>query len=259
LWVNGDSTRLEQIVTNLLTNAVKYTPPRGSITIVAAAEDDRVVIRVADTGIGIDPGLLPHIFERFIQADTGPARGHGGLGLGLTLVKHFVEVHGGQVTAQSEGAGRGSVFTVSLPAAPARASSPVPPPAPVSMRRRVLLVEDQVDAREMMRFALEIAGHEVTQAEDGPSAVAAVEGANHDIAFIDIGLPGYSGYEVARQVRAIRGSGIVLVALTGYGQPADRAKAESAGFDYHLVKPVDLDRVSKLLDALPAPASAAHT
>jgi CheY-like chemotaxis protein len=252
MWVNGDPTRLEQIVTNLLTNAVKYTPAGGSVRIVAAAEAGRVVIRVSDTGIGIEPALLPHIFERFIQADTGPARGHGGLGLGLTLVKYFVEVHGGQVSAASEGAGRGSVFTVSLPAAPAMVSSAMPSAPAPSSRRRVLLVEDQVDAREMMRIALEIAGHEVTVADDGPSAVAAAAKVNPDIAFVDIGLPGFNGYEVARQVRALRGDTIVLVALTGYGQPSDRADSESAGFDHHLVKPVDLDKVTDLLDALPA-------
>jgi signal transduction histidine kinase/ActR/RegA family two-component response regulator len=251
LWVHGDPTRLEQIVTNLLTNAIKYTPAGGSVRVVAGAEDDRIVIRVADTGIGIEPELLPHIFERFIQADTGPARGHGGLGLGLTLVKHFVELHRGEVSAASDGAGRGSVFTVSLPTAPATPTAVAPIPAPVATRRRVLLVEDQVDAREMMRFALELAGHDVTEANDGPSAVAAVADTNPHIAFVDIGLPGFNGYEVARQVRAMRGRAIVLVALTGYGQPSDREQSEGAGFDHHLVKPVDLDRVIELLDALP--------
>jgi signal transduction histidine kinase/CheY-like chemotaxis protein len=251
LWVHGDPTRLEQIVANLLTNAIKYTPAGGSVRVVAGAEDDRIVIRVADTGIGIEPELLPHIFERFIQADTGPARGHGGLGLGLTLVKHFVELHRGEVSAASDGAGRGSVFTVSLPTAPATPTAVAPIPAPVATRRRVLLVEDQVDAREMMRFALELAGHDVTEANDGPSAVAAVADTNPHIAFVDIGLPGFNGYEVARQVRAMRGRAIVLVALTGYGQPSDREQSEGAGFDHHLVKPVDLDRVIELLDALP--------
>jgi signal transduction histidine kinase/CheY-like chemotaxis protein len=251
LWVHGDPTRLEQIVANLLTNAIKYTPAGGSVRVVAGAEDDRIVIRVADTGIGIEPELLPHIFERFIQADTGPARGHGGLGLGLTLVKHFVELHRGEVSAASDGAGRGSVFTVSLPTAPATPTAVAPIPAPVATRRRVLLVEDQVDAREMMRFALELAGHDVTEANDGPSAVAAVADTNPHIAFVDIGLPGFNGYEVARRVRAMRGRAIVLVALTGYGQPSDREQSEGAGFDHHLVKPVDLDRVIELLDALP--------
>ena len=251
LWVNGDATRLEQIVTNLLTNAVKYTPAGGTVRVVAAAEGDEVVIRVADTGIGIDPALLPHIFERFIQADTGPARGHGGLGLGLTLVKHFVELHRGRVSATSEGTGRGSVFTVALPAAPAASKPAAPPAAAVSRGHRVLLVEDQVDAREMMRFALEIAGHEVIAVDDGPRAVAAVADIDPDVAFVDIGLPGFNGYEVARQVRAMRGSAIVLVALTGYGQPSDRAESEEAGFDHHLVKPVDLEKVIALLAALP--------
>jgi signal transduction histidine kinase/ActR/RegA family two-component response regulator len=258
LWVRGDPTRLEQIVTNLLTNAVKYTPATGTVRVVAAADGDRVVIRVVDTGIGIDPGLLPHIFERFIQADTGPARSHGGLGLGLTLVKHFVELHGGRVSATSEGTGLGSAFTVSLPAAPAASRPGAPPAAAGTTKRRVLLVEDQVDAREMMRFALEIAGHQVTEVDDGPSAVAAVAEINPDVAFVDIGLPGFNGYEVARQVRAMRGNAIVLVALTGYGQPSDRAESESAGFDHHLVKPVDLEKVIELLDALPHIAPAAR-
>jgi len=257
LWVNGDSTRLEQIVTNLLTNAVKYTPAGGAVRVAASGDVNRVVIRVADSGIGIDPGLLPHIFERFIQADTGPARGHGGLGLGLTLVKHFVEVHGGQVTAASDGVGRGSVFTVSLPAGSANAPAAVAAAPQAFTRRRVLLVEDQIDAREMMRFALELAGHEVTEAEDGPHAVAAAVDGCYDIAFVDIGLPGFNGYDVARQIRALRGDTMTLVALTGYGQPADRAEAETAGFDHHLVKPVDLDKVTALLESLPAPETLA--
>ena len=193
-------------------------------------EGDRVVIRVADTGIGIDPALLPHIFERFIQADTGPARGHGGLGLGLTLVKHFVELHGGRVSAASDGDGRGSVFTVSLPACAGGSEPAVAAAPPCSSGRRVLLVEDQVDAREMMRFALEIAGHEVTEAERRPACGRCRRPTSYpDIAFVDIGLPGFNGYEVARQVRAMRGSAIVLVALTGYGQPSDRAESEDAG------------------------------
>jgi signal transduction histidine kinase/ActR/RegA family two-component response regulator len=259
LWVNGDPTRLEQIVTNLLTNAIKYTPAGGSVRVVAGAEGDRIVIRVADTGIGIEPKLLPHIFERFIQADTGPARSHGGLGLGLTLVKHFVGLHHGEVSAASDGVGSGSVFTVSLPTAPPKPSAVAPALALVATRRRVLLVEDQVDAREMMRFALEFAGHYVTEASDGPSAVAAVADTNPHIAFVDIGLPGFNGYEVARRVRAMRGRAIVLVALTGYGQPSDREQSEGAGFDHHLVKPVDLDRVIELLDALPEPDAATRT
>jgi CheY-like chemotaxis protein/anti-sigma regulatory factor (Ser/Thr protein kinase) len=257
--VNGDPTRLEQIVTNLLTNAIKYTPSGGSVRVVAGAEGDRIVIRVADTGIGIEPKLLPHIFERFIQADTGPARSHGGLGLGLTLVKHFVELHRGEVSAASDGVGRGSVFTVSLPTAPPKPPAVAPALALVATRRRVLLVEDQVDAREMMRFALELAGHYVTEASDGPSAVAAVADTNPQIAFVDIGLPGFNGYEVARRVRAMRGRAIVLVALTGYGQPSDREQSEGAGFDHHLVKPVDLDRVIELLDALPEHEAATRT
>jgi signal transduction histidine kinase/CheY-like chemotaxis protein len=256
LWVRGDSTRLEQIVTNLLTNALKYTPADGSVRVEVSAESDAVVIRVADTGIGIDPTLLPHIFDRFIQADTGPARSQGGLGLGLTLVRFFVDLHGGQVSAASEGAGRGSVFTVSLPAIAAPAAATNAPAARASSRRRLLLVEDQVDAREMMRFALEIAGHEVFEAADGPSAIARAADLNPDVAFIDIGLPGFNGYEVARQLRAAHGRAIILVALTGYGQPSDRAESETAGFDHHLVKPVDLDKVNALLDQLPQPEPA---
>jgi signal transduction histidine kinase/CheY-like chemotaxis protein len=251
LWVRGDATRLEQIVSNLIMNAIKYTPPEGSIRIEAAHDADRVVLRIMDTGVGIDAALLPRIFDRFIQGDGGPARVQGGLGLGLTLVKHFVELHDGTVSAASRGSGLGSVFTVSLPAAlPVSSDAPLASPS-FPTRRRVLLVEDQADAREMMRFVLELAGHEVTEASDGPTALNAVARTAPEVAFVDIGLPGINGYEVARQVRAMRGRAVVLIALTGYGQPADRARAEEAGFDLHLVKPVDLTQVTELLERLP--------
>ena len=251
IWVDGDPTRLEQIVTNLLTNALKYTPPTGTIHVTTARERDQIVLRVADDGIGIDARLLPRIFDQFIQADRGPARTEGGLGLGLTLVKHLVELHGGTVTAASDGPGRGSVFTVHLPAAspPAAAQPSLSTPSPT--RRRVVLVEDQADAREMMRLSLELSGHEVFEAGDGPGAVEVLLRIVPDIAFVDLGLPIFDGYEVARRVRSVHGPTIVLIALTGYGQPEDRARAEAAGFDLHLVKPVDPEVVSELVSVLP--------
>jgi signal transduction histidine kinase/CheY-like chemotaxis protein len=260
VWVNGDSTRLEQVVTNLLTNALKYTPAVGTIHISVRREEGQAALRVRDTGIGIDAALLPKIFDQFIQADSGPARSEGGLGLGLTLVKHLVELHGGRVTAASDGPGRGSLFTVWLPimlpeASPRRATAT----PPLGARRRVLLVEDQADARTMMKISLELSGHEVFEAQDGPAGVEAVQQHAPDVAFVDLGLPGFDGYEVARQVRSARGHGVVLIALTGYGQPEDRERAEAAGFDLHLVKPVDPAQLSDLIAGFPAGSGFSRT
>ena len=257
LWVNGDATRLEQVVTNLLTNAVKFTPPAGSIHVAVSRAGDCADLRVADTGMGIEPSLLPRIFDQFVQADRGPARSDGGLGLGLTLVKGLVELHGGSVLAASAGPGQGSVFIVRLPTttAPARVGSIDAPP---SGRRRIVVVEDQVDARQMMRLALELAGHEVFEADDGPSGLASIDRIVPDVALIDLGLPGFDGCELARQVRATHGEAMMLIALTGYGQPEDRQRAEAAGFNVHVVKPVDPIRLTALTGAVPSAGAAAN-
>jgi signal transduction histidine kinase/ActR/RegA family two-component response regulator len=252
-WVDVDAIRLQQVLTNLVTNALKYTPPGGTIRVGVGAEYGRAVLRVEDTGIGISQEMLPRIFDLFSQGDRGPDRSQGGLGIGLTLVKRLVELHGGTVEATSAGPDRGSVFTVHLPAvSPSRTADPAPSLQAPSRPRRVMVVEDQADAREVLRFALNLAGHQVFEAADGPRAIETVARCLPDVAIIDIGLPGCDGYEVARQVRQTsHGQTIFLVALTGYGQPEDRRRAEEAGFDLHVVKPVDPERLSAIVASAP--------
>lgn len=245
LWVQGDATRLEQIVTNLMTNALKFTPAGGAVCVSLRRAGRWLELRVADTGIGIEAHLLPRIFDQFVQADPGPARSLGGLGLGLTIVKHLAAAHGGEVKVASDGTNRGAVFAVRLP----RTDPPgdtAPAGVRLSARRRVLIVEDQDDARQMMRAALELAGHEVFEAADGPDGVRAAEQFRPNVAFVDIGLPGFDGVELARQVRARLGDQMVLVAVTGYGQPEDRRRTAEAGFAAHVVKPVDPATLAEL-------------
>jgi signal transduction histidine kinase/CheY-like chemotaxis protein len=241
VWVCADPTRLDQVVLNLLTNAMKFTPAGGTIRVRVGPEGDEAVLRVEDTGVGISPELLPRVFDLFTQGERGLDRRHGGLGIGLTLVRRLVEMHGGRVEAHSPG-GRGSEFIVRLP----RIASPVELPgslatrdrAETRVRRRVLLVEDNADAREMVRAALELAGHEVHEAADGEAGLAAARALAPDIAIVDVGLPGLDGYEIARRLR-LEQPGVRLIALTGYGRVQDRERALMAGFDEHLVKPVD--------------------
>jgi signal transduction histidine kinase len=252
VWVEADETRLEQVVTNLVANALKFTPPEGSVTVSVRAEHREAVLEVQDTGIGMTPDLIGRVFDLFAQGVQTPDRAHGGLGIGLTLVRHLVERHGGTVTAHSAGPGRGSVFTVRLPAieTPSRPLTSAPERR-ASAPRRVLIVEDNEDAREMMRFALEYEGHTVLTAADGPAGITLAASAGPDIALIDIGLPGVDGYEVARRIRAVRGRTITLVALTGYGGSDDRERAEQAGFDVHLVKPVEPAKLADVIGAAP--------
>jgi CheY-like chemotaxis protein/two-component sensor histidine kinase len=242
LSLRGDRVRLEQIFSNLLQNAVKYTPRGGSVLLSAAAEATKAVVRVKDSGVGIEDVMLHRVFDLFAQADKSLDRAHGGLGIGLTLVRSLVQLHGGTVSATSAGLGRGSEFRVELPLA---ASDPrrLNPPSLVQARKtssaRVVLVEDGDDIRDMLRELLEMEGHVVYTAQDGPTGVERILEVEPDVAFVDIGLPAFDGYEVARQVRA-RGSRTRLVALTGYGQSGDRAHARASGFDQHLTKPIDL-------------------
>jgi signal transduction histidine kinase len=249
-WVNADETRVEQIVSNLLGNALKYTPAGGSVGVRVEAQDDQAVLEVADTGVGIPPELIGNVFDLFVQGERAPDRVQGGLGLGLTLVRALVSMHGGTVEARSAGAGKGAVFTVRLP----RIAAPTPPapagaPRPrAAVRRRVLVIEDNEDARLMLRTMLELAGHEVHESADGPSGVAMAAAVAPDIALIDVGLPGLDGYEVARRIRAGRhGPSMRLIAVTGYGQAEDRRRALDAGFDAHLSKPVSQDRLAELI------------
>jgi PAS domain S-box-containing protein len=246
VWVSADLTRIEQIVTNLVSNAMKYTPAGGDIVVSVHPEGGQAVLLVRDTGLGIRPELLPRVFDLFVQGDRSLERTSGGLGIGLTLVRHLVALHGGTVEAASPGPGRGSTFTVRLPAIAVPAiAGPLVVPAPAGAPRRVLIVEDNDDAREMLREFLQLLGHEVHEARDGDAAVDLAIRVEPDLALIDIGLPGIDGYEVARRIRR-RIANVRLVALTGYGQPDDRQRALAAGFDVHVVKPVDTEQLQRL-------------
>lgn len=247
-WINGDATRIEQIAVNLITNALKFTPPGRSIRIQVTQEAATAVLRVADDGVGIAPSLLPHIFELFVQGHAGIDRARSGLGIGLTLVKQLAEVHGGSVEAWSDGPGRGATVTVRFPLIATPAPELPRPAARAQAPRRILIVEDNADAREMLRIMLELRHHTVREAADGPSAIEAAKEFQPDIAIIDIGLPGLDGYEVARHLRTSGGTpGLRLIAITGYGQSKDALRAREAGFDAHLVKPVHPDRLAELL------------
>ncbi len=253
LYVEADPMRLEQIVVNVLNNAAKYTPPEGRISVTAYEDGGHAVLRVLDTGMGISAEMLPRIFEPFTQGDQSLAHTSGGLGVGLTLVRRLVELHGGRVWAESEGPGLGSTFTIRLPlsltpvqpAAAAVASAPARWPAAA-----VLLIEDNADARQTLRTLLEHEGHRVEEAANGASGLVRAEVTRPDIVLIDIGLPGIDGYEVARRIRSERGTAPILVAISGYGQADDRRRSLEAGFDAHLTKPVSADHLSDVLATL---------
>jgi signal transduction histidine kinase/DNA-binding response OmpR family regulator len=255
LLAEADPVRLAQVLENLLHNASKYTEPGGHALLSAGREGEEIVVRVSDDGMGIAPDLLPRVFEPFVQAHQPPNRRRGGLGLGLTVVRSLVELHGGRISARSDGPGRGSTFEVRLPALPADARLPAGgEPAPRSVARpgngharlRVAVVEDNADIRETLRELLQLHGHEVLEAVDGPSGLELVLAETPDVALVDIGLPGMDGYAVAERVRAA-GSSVRLVALTGYGRLEDRARSGGVGFDAHLVKPVELDELTRAL------------
>ena len=252
VWVDGDASRLEQILTNLVANALKYTLPGGTIRLIVGDEHGTATLRVSDTGIGIAPDLMPQVFDLFTQEDRGLDRAQGGLGIGLTLVRYLVELHGGSVEARSDGPNQGSEFIVRLPAisppvVSTRETIAAPPSPPPSGPRRVLVVEDQTDVRDSLRLVLEDAGYQVFEATDGPGAIEAVERYEPAAAIIDIGLPGFDGYEVAKRVRRMsHGPTMLLVALTGYG-PQTRSRAREAGFDLHLIKPVKAAQLHELL------------
>ncbi|HSE93113.1 MAG TPA: response regulator [Methylomirabilota bacterium] len=250
ITVDADFDRLEQVVTNLLVNAAKYTDRGGCIHVEVRADGDEAVVRVRDTGIGISAEMLPRLFDLFTQGRQALDRAQGGLGIGLTLVRRLVELHGGSVAAASEGPGRGSVFTVRLPRA-TREKIDDGGRGPGQGDRaplRILLVEDSRDTRETLRSLLELAGHEVHEAADGFEAVRVACRVNPQLALIDIGLPGLDGLQVASRIRdTAEGNAVVLVAVTGYGQLTDRRKALAAGFDLHLTKPVEPERLDEVL------------
>lgn len=249
-YVMADPSRLEQIITNLLVNAVKYTPAGGSISCGIDAAQGRALLRVSDDGIGISPDLLPHIFDMFMRAEQAARRAEGGLGLGLTLVRNLVEIHGGTIQAFSEGTGQGSEFVVELPLAVGLyedQSSPDTVAQPAG-QMRVLVVDDNHDVALTLAALVRYNGHEVRTAHDGPAAIEAAASYRPQLVLIDIGLPGMDGYEVARTLRGQFGlNDAVLAALTGYGQEEDRRRSEEAGFDRHIVKPI---RTETLLDLL---------
>jgi PAS domain S-box-containing protein len=249
----ADPLRMAQILSNLLTNAAKYTDPEGQIQLTASVAAEEVVIRVADTGIGIAPEALPSMFEMFAQ---GPARRgsstDGGLGIGLALTKGLVELHGGRIEARSDGPGRGSEFTVWLPRRPVaeaqQAAAPAPAPA---AKRRVLIADDNRDSAQTLAALLRMEGHEVAVVHDGPQALTAFADFEPEVVLLDVGMPGLNGYEVALRIRRIRprraAALVLLIAITGWGQESDRERAFAAGFDHHLTKPVDWQRLTELI------------
>jgi signal transduction histidine kinase len=250
-WVDGDSTRLEQITSNLIDNALKYTPPGGRIEVRTWTENDDVVLSVRDTGVGISADLLPHVFDVFVQGASTLDRSQGGLGIGLSLVRRLAELHGGDIEAESKGPGGGSTFTMRLPRVEHQVA---PTPAPASNsghgKPTVLLIEDNEDGREMMTMMLGCYGYQVQSAADGLLGVAAAQRNQPDLALVDIGLPGIDGYEVARRLRADPATrDIKLIALTGYGLADDLRRVMDAGFDRHLVKPVDIDQLMEAIDS----------
>jgi signal transduction histidine kinase len=248
LAVDADPDRLAQVVFNLLSNAAKYSPRGSPIVLRAWREAGRVLFSVKDDGMGIPPELIERVFDMFVQHEQALARSEGGLGLGLTIVRSLVELHGGQVIAKSAGVGKGSEFTVELPAARAPASPVASPAAPPARApgRRVLVVDDNVDAAGALEALLKTLGHDVLVVHDGPAALSSAPAFRPEIALLDIGLPGMDGYELARRFTQ-RCAGTKLVALTGYGLESDRARSAQAGFSEHLVKPVELARLDQVL------------
>jgi len=257
----GDETRLAQVVTNLVENAVKYTPPGGHVELRVEARDDAAILTVRDDGTGIPAELMPRIFDLFAQGERTLDRAQGGLGLGLTVVRSLVEQHGGSVEAASDGASKGATFVVRLPRMnePSSAAAADARPSPVRAHR-IVLVDDNADARAALAAQLQTAGHEVETADDGPSAVATIRRVEPDLAIVDIGLPGFDGLEVARRVRADSTlAAVTLIALSGYGGPHDRAMALAAGFSEYWVKPFEESALEKALSALPARREASLT
>jgi CheY-like chemotaxis protein len=261
LVVEADPFRLAQAITNLLTNAAKFSPPGGRIEVRADGADGEARISVRDTGMGIAPDLLPRVFDQFVQERQPLDRSHGGLGLGLSIVHNLVALHGGTISAHSEGPGRGSEFVIRLPAttglaahsdqtAESNTAAAVSPPAG---EVRVLVVDDNQDAADMLVAALSARGYVVRQALDGLAALQVCSEFTPHVALLDLGLPVIDGYELAARLRQLPTlEGLGLCAVTGYGQDADRARSQAAGFHRHLVKPIDLDVLERVVDELSA-------
>jgi signal transduction histidine kinase/CheY-like chemotaxis protein len=252
VWVDADRTRLEQVLTNLVVNAVQHTASGGQIAVTISPRGDAVEIAVADDGDGMDPETAARVFELFYQAGQGPERKRGGLGIGLTLAKRIVDLHGGSIEVASAGPGWGATFTLRLPAIPAQSSRRAGTQGAMlqGTSRRVVIVEDSEDARVSLQLVLEAEGHDVRTAADGPSGVDVITRWRPDVAVVDIGLPGMDGYGVASKVRAA-GLRTPLVALTGYGLPEDKQRALNSGFDAHLTKPAAIEQLLSLIAAAP--------
>jgi signal transduction histidine kinase len=266
VWLDADAMRLAQVFVNLLTNAAKYTDADGHITVEVALEGRSATVHITDNGIGIEPAMQEKIFEMFTQVDQSLERGRAGLGVGLTLARQLVELHGGRIAVASAGLGQGARFSVTLPVAehpPAAAAAPSPPPLPAAGNRRagdgageaevmplqVLVADDNADFASSLSSMLQAQGHQVQVVFDGLTAFEAATARRPDVGFFDIGMPGLNGYELAQRLRMQpRMRDVMLVAITGWGQDSDRLRARQAGFDHHLVKPVDLDQVLHLLE-----------
>ncbi len=255
-YLNADPVRLAQVFSNLLNNACKYTEPGGHIWLTAERQGSDVTVSVKDAGVGIPPEMLPRVFEMFTQIDRSSERSQGGLGIGLALVRRLVEMHDGRIEAFSDGAGRGSEFVVRLPLFVEKPKAPRTEPTvgkQATTARRILVVDDNRDAAASLAMLLQLIGNETFSAGDGLEAVEAVEKFRPDVVLLDIGLPRLNGHDAARRIREQPwGKDIVLVALTGWGQDEDRRKSREAGFDTHMVKPVDLDALVMLLGSLPS-------
>ena len=255
VYLEADAVRLAQVFSNLLNNAAKYSEPDGSISLVATQTGSELIVRVSDTGIGIDPAKLSQIFGMFVQLDAASEQQQvkSGLGVGLTLVQRLIEMHGGSIEARSEGTGKGSEFVVRLPAL-TQAANVFPDETPVvdeerpTVRRRILVVDDNLDSAESMAMMLTLSGHEVATAHDGMEAVELAREFQPEVAFLDLGMPRLDGYEAARSIRRQSwGKQIMLVALTGWGQQEDKRRSRDAGFDAHLVKPIDFGALEELV------------
>jgi two-component system, sensor histidine kinase len=247
---------LEQVYLNLLDNALRFTRRNGTVRVTVRKEGDNAVLSVSDNGRGIAPDMLSKVFDLFVQGEQSIDRSHGGLGLGLALVRRLAELHGGSVTAESGGVGRGSTFNVAIPAIPA--PHELPRKWPVTREAsveplRILVIEDNQDARQMLRAMLTMGGHEVREAADGESGIAAALETTPEVVLLDIGLPDMDGYEVARRLRTVPGGySMVLVALSGYGRDDDRGRAREASFDAHVVKPAGPEQLGQIIAELVA-------
>jgi signal transduction histidine kinase len=266
IWLNADITRLAQIISNLLNNAAKYTPEGGSIELSVRTENDQAVISVADNGLGIPQDMLPKVFELFTQVNRNLDRSQGGLGIGLALVRQLVKIHGGSIEAESDGADKGSTFTVRLPLAEtdaeesgAEETRQQTQKADAAKALRILVVDDNVDSAKTTGWKLEMMGHQYTLAYDGLEALSVARGMKPDVILLDIGLPGMSGYDVCRALRRNPDfKNTILVAQTGWGQERDKQLASEAGFDYHLIKPVNFENLSEILSSFGCRLKAAH-